>query len=42
MKVESLFQVKLGVFLGKTPEKSRGSQAKSNNECELCGWKPQN
>ena len=21
----------------KTPERSRGSQAKSNNECELCG-----
>ena len=21
----------------KTPEKSRGSQAKPNNECELCG-----
>ena len=21
----------------KAPEKSRGSQAKSNNECELCG-----
>ena len=37
MKVESLFQVQLGTFLGKPPKKSKGSQAKSNNECELCG-----
>ena len=37
MKVKNLFQVKLRDISEKAPEKSRGSQAKSNNECELCG-----
>ena len=34
---EPFFGYKLGIFLKKAPEKPRGSQAKSNNECELCG-----
>ena len=31
------FSGKIRDISEKTPEKSRGSQAKSNNECELCG-----
>ena len=31
------FSGKIRSISEKTPEKSRGSQAKSNNECELCG-----
>ena len=37
MKVKNLFQVILGTFLRKPPEKSKSSQVKPNNECELCG-----
>ena len=37
MKVKNLFQIKLGTFLRKPQKKSKGSQVKSNNECELCG-----
>ena len=37
MKVENLFWEKIREISGKAPEKSRGSQAKSTNECELCG-----
>ena len=37
MKVENLFLGKIRNISEKAPEKSRGSQARSNNECELCG-----
>ena len=37
MKVEKPFSGKARDISEKAPERSRGSQAKSNNECELCG-----
>ena len=37
MKVENLFQVKIRDISEKPPEKSKSSQVKSNNECDLCG-----
>ena len=37
MKVKNLFQLKLGDISEKAPEKSKSSQVKPSNECELCG-----
>ena len=37
MKVEKPFLGRTGDISEKAPERSRGLQAKSNNECELCG-----
>ena len=37
MKVKNLFSGKIE----KAPEKSRGPQANSSNECETVWWKPQ-